>query len=412
MGYSGSVIKGTSWMSGFRMFSRIISLIKIAVFARILTPSQFGIFGIATLVLALLEILTETGVNIILIQSKNEIDKYVNSAWVVSIIRGIFISLCIVLLASSIGSFFNAPNAFGILLLISLVPFIRGFINPSEVAFQKDLKFNYEFWFRSSIFVFDGTTSIILVILTHSVYSLIWGLIAGALLELLISFILIKPLPRFHIHKDYLKEIFHKGKWITAYGVFSYIAENGDNLVVGKVIGTSALGIYEMAYNISTLPISEVTDVISKVVFPVYAKISEDARRLKSAFIKSTLAITVLVAALGSILLLFPSQIITIILGDKWLSVVPVLRVLVAYGVLRAISGSASALFLGVEKQKYVTNMTFVRFAGLAVTIYPLVKTFGIIGAGYSALISVIIETPVIIFYVWKILKFNDIRKY
>ena len=392
-------------MSGFRMVSRGVAFLKMAVLARILTPAQFGIYGIATLVLALLEILTETGINVILIQSKNEIDEYNDSAWVVSIIRGIIISLCIIVSTPFIASFFNTPKAVNILLLISLVPFIRGFINPAEVKLQKDLKFHYEFWFRTSIFTFDAMVAVITVILTHSVYSLVWGLIAGALLEVIISFTMIKPLPGFNVRKNYFNEIFHKGKWITAYGVFSYIAENGDNLTVGKVMGASALGIYEMAYNISTLPISEISDVVSKVVFPVYTKMAEDKQRLKSAFAKSTLVISILTLSMGLVLFMFPGQLIGFVLGNKWLSGVPVLRILAIYGVLRAISGPASALFLAVEKQKYVTNMTFTRFAGLAITIYPLVKTFGLIGAGYSALISVIVEIPVIVFYVWKVFK-------
>jgi len=403
MGYSGETVKGISWMSGFRMVSRVVAFLKMAVIARILTPAQFGIYGIATLILALLEILTETGINVILIQSKKGIDEYNNSAWVVSIIRGVIISLCLIASAPFIASFFNTPSAMNILLLISLVPFIRGFINPAEVKFQKDLKFHYEFWFRTAIFTFDAVVAVITVILTHSVYSLVWGLTAGALLEVIISFTMIKPLPKLNIRKDYFNEIFHKGKWITAYGVLSYIAENGDNFTVGKVMGASALGIYEMAYNISTLPISEITDVVSKVVFPVYTKMVEDKQRLKSAFAKSTLVISILTILMGLILFVFPSQLISLVLGDKWLSAVPVLRVLAVYGVLRAIFGSTSALFLAVEKQRYVTNMTFVRFAGLAITIYPLVKTFGIIGAGYSALLSVVIEIPVITFYVWKV---------
>jgi O-antigen/teichoic acid export membrane protein len=383
----------------------------MAVIARILSPAQFGIYGIATLVLALLEILTETGINIILIQSKNEIDEYNNSAWVVSIIRGTFISLCIIISTPFIASFFNTPNAVNILLLISIVPFIKGFINPAEVKLQKDLKFHYEFWFRTSIFTFDAMVAVIAVILTHSVYSLVWGFAAGALLEVLISFTLIKPVPRLNIRKDYFNEIFHKGKWITAYGVFSYIAQNGDNLTVGKIMGASALGIYAMAYNISILPISEITDVVSKVVFPVYSKIVEDKQRLMSAFVKSTLVISLLTILMGLILFMFPGQLISLVLGDKWLSGVPVLRILAVYGVLRAISGSASALFLAVEKQKYITNMTFMRFAGLAITIYPLVKTFGLIGAGYSALISVVVEIPLIIFYIWKVYKPVNILK-
>jgi O-antigen/teichoic acid export membrane protein len=405
MGYSSNVIRGASWMSGFRIFTRILSFLKMAVLARLLTPSQFGIFGIATLVLMLLEMLTETGINVVLIQSRSKIDEYVNSAWIVSVIRGVFIGLCIIILAPFVTSFFNAPDAFNILLLISIIPFVRGFINPSEVKLQKDLKFHYEFWFRSSIFTFDTIVAVIFVIITHSVYGLVWGMIAGVLLEVILSFVLMRPIPQLHIRKDYFSEIFHKGKWVTAYGFFNYIAQQGDNIMVGKIMGASSLGIYGMAYNISTLPISEITDVVSKVVFPVYTKIAGDTQRLRSAFIRSTSVISLATIVMGGVLFFFPNQIISIVLGNKWLSAVPVLRVLVIYGVLRAISGSASALFLGVEKQKYVTNMTFLRFAGLAITIYPLVNMFGLVGAGYSALISVVVEIPVIAYYVIKVLK-------
>lgn len=405
MGYSANVIKGASWMSGYRIFTRGLSFLKMAVLARLLTPAQFGIYGIATLVLMLLEMLTETGINIILIQSKEKIDEYIDSAWIVSIIRGIFISLCIVLSAPFIASFFNTPDAYNILLLVSIIPFLRGFINPSEVKLQKDLKFNYEFWFRGSIFTFDAITAVIFVFLTHSVYGLVWGMIAGVLLEIMLSFILMKPIPKLHIRRNYFNEIFHKGKWVTLYGIFNYVAQQGDNIIVGRLMGASSLGIYSMAYNISILPISEITDVVSKVVFPVYAKIGGDIQRLRSAFTKSTLVIALSAIIMGAIIFLFPSQIISIILGEKWLSAVPVLKVLAAYGVLRAIFGSASALFLGVEKQRYVTNMTFVRFIGLAITIYPFVKMFGLIGAGYSALISVVLEIPIITYYVFKVLK-------
>ena len=407
MGYSRRVVKGISWMSGFRMLTRALSFLKTAVLARVLTPSQFGIFGIASLVLAFLEMLTETGINIFLIQSKKQIDEYINSAWVVSIIRGAFVSLCIVISTPFITAFFNTPNASSILLLISLVPFIRGFINPSVVKLQKELKFHYEFLFRGSIFILDAVVSIIFALLTHSIYSLVWGLVAGAILEVILSFLLLRPIPRLSIRKDYFSEIFHKGKWVTAYGVFNYFAQEGGNIAVGRIIDTPALGIYQMAYKFSTLPISEVTDVVSKVVFPVYSIIGEDKARLKSAFIKSTSAIAVAAIAMGIILFLFPREIVLIGLGDKWLSVVPVLKVLAIYGVLRAISGSVSALFLGVEKQKYVTNMTFLRFAVLAITIYPFVQMYGILGAGYSALLSVLIEIPLIVYYIMKVFKHN-----
>jgi PST family polysaccharide transporter/lipopolysaccharide exporter len=85
-------------------------------------------------------------------------------------------------------------------------------------------------------------------------------------------------------------------------------------------------------------------------------------------------------------------------LGTQWLSAAPALKVLAIYGILRAISAPSSVVFLAAGKQNYVTVMTFARFAALIITIYPLVLAFGMVGAAYSALLSVLIELPVIAF--------------
>ena len=408
MGYTRQAIKGISWMSLFRIISRILAFFKIAVLARVLTPSQFGVFGIASIVLAFLEIITETGINIILIQAKKETKEYLDSAWVVSIARGIIICLGIIIFSPLISSFFKTPDAFGILLLISLVPLIRGFINPAEIQFRKELNFKYEFWFRTILFLVDATVAIIFALITQSVYSLVIGLLAGALLEVILSFVLIKPTPKLILNGTYLREILHKGKWITAYGILNYLSENGDNIFVGKMLGSSSLGIYQMAYKLSILPISEVSDVVSQVVFPVYSKIEEDTKRLLKAYFK-TMALTILGAvSLGGIIFLFSKELVTIILGSQWLPAVPVLKVLSIYGIFRTISGPTSALFLAKGKQNYVTLMNFTRFATILITIYPLILTYGMMGAGYSVLIGVLIELPIIIFFVIRILRSID----
>ncbi|PIY94773.1 MAG: hypothetical protein COY68_01300 [Candidatus Levybacteria bacterium CG_4_10_14_0_8_um_filter_35_23] len=406
MGYTKTTITGISWMSSFRIITRILSFLKIAILARILTPAQFGIFGIGFLVLTFLEIFLETGINIILIQAKKQIDNYMDSAWVISIVRGIILSLLILTLAPFIANFFNTPEALGILLFISTIPFIRGFINPAEVKFRKDLNFKYEFWFRTAIFFTDSAATVLMALVTHSIYSLVFGLLVGAVTEVVLSFVLIKPIPKLRLRKGYFGEIIHKGKWITAYGIFNYLGENGDNIVVGKVLGSTSLGVYQMAYKLSILPISEVSDVVSQVVFPVFTKIEIDTKRLIKAFLKTTVVISLGSVVVGGIIYFFSSEIILIILGNQWISASPVVKILSLYGILRAISGPASALFLAKGKQSYVTYMVFVRFIVLAATIYPLVLVFGMIGAGYSALLSVLVEIPIIIYLISKI--YND----
>ena len=96
MGYLKQTVINVSWAGILRASTRIITFIRIIVLARILTPSQFGVFGIASLVLSFLEILTETGINVFLIQEKKAIKYYINDAWLVSILRGILISVFII----------------------------------------------------------------------------------------------------------------------------------------------------------------------------------------------------------------------------------------------------------------------------------------------------------------------------
>lgn len=106
MGYTNKSIKGFAWLGTNRIIIRGISLLRIAILARILSPLQFGIFGIASIILDVLEIFTETGINIILIQNRQNSDKYISTAWIVAILRGFIIFSVIFLLAPFISVFF------------------------------------------------------------------------------------------------------------------------------------------------------------------------------------------------------------------------------------------------------------------------------------------------------------------
>src|SRR3990172_12131370 len=108
MGFYKDTIKGISWMGSLRGVMRSMSFVRLAILARILTPAQFGVFGIASLILSFLEIVTETGINVFLVQQKDDIDEYINTSWVVSITRGILISLIILILAPTISTFFGS----------------------------------------------------------------------------------------------------------------------------------------------------------------------------------------------------------------------------------------------------------------------------------------------------------------
>ena len=399
MGYTKDAVKGVSWITLLRIGTRVITFVRLAILGRLLTPTQFGYFGIATLILSLLEILTETGINVFLVQQKGNIKEYLNSAWVVSIARGIILALVIVISAPFVASFFNASEAYLVIVLTSVVPLIRGFINPAIITYQKELLFQKEFKLRSLLFFVDVIISILTGFITKSAIAFVYGLIASAIIEVVLSYTLFSLCPRFHIEYEKVMHVIKKGWWVTVTGIFSYFAENGDNLTVGKLLGSSSLGIYQIAYKFSTLPISEITNVVNQVIFPVYARFSDDTERLWNAFIKVTIFSSLGAFALGSIIFFFAEPILLFFMGNQWIAAIPVIKILAIYGIFRTVFGNFAPLFLSLGKQSYVAQMTFFRVAALLISVIPFVMHFGMVGAGYAMLLSVVVEIPIIIYF-------------
>lgn len=405
MSYIRKTVKGVSWIGALRAATRLVAFGKIAIVARLLTPAQFGLYGIASLVLSLLEIFTETGINVFFLQKEGNLKEYINTAWVISIFRGSIIAILIVISAPFISTFFNSPDSYYLIILISLVPFIRGFINPAEIRFLQEMNFQKEFFFRSVLFLFDASVAVVYALLTKDPASLVYGLIAGAFLEVVLSLIFIHPKPNLRIDVTKAKYIIQRGKWLTGYSVFKYIFENGDDIVVGKVLGPATLGIYQVAYKLAILPITEVADVFGKATLPIFVDIADNKKQLRKALLYTTAGVFVLLLPLVTVLWLFPEVIITILLGEQWLSAVSVLKVLAFYAIIRALVNPALTVFLALKKQEIVSLTSFVGTAILFSTIFPLLSFYGLVGVGIATIIASLTTVPIVMYYAWKLLK-------
>src|SRR3990170_1960854 len=248
MGYLKDTIRGISWIGGLRGITRLVTLLKLAILARLLTPAQFGLFGIAALVLAFLEIISETGINVFLIQHKGKYEEYVDTAWVVSIIRGAAISLFIFLLSPFIAVFFKNSAVTPLLYLTALIPLVRGFINPINIRYQKNLEFAKELSYRFAVTFIEFSASIYFAFVLRSPESLLYAMIVSGIFEVFLSFIFIKPNPKLKFEIKKASEIIKKGKWVTGFGLFNYLFSKGDDIVVGRILGEAPLGIYQNAY--------------------------------------------------------------------------------------------------------------------------------------------------------------------
>jgi O-antigen/teichoic acid export membrane protein len=358
-----------------------------------------------------LEVITETGINVFLIQEKDNVQKYLDSAWVVSIIRGTLMSLLIIFSAPFVTHFFKTPEVTNLLYLISAVAFIRGFINPMEVSFQKNLQFAKQFLFQGILYLIGAGIAISYGLMTHSESAMIISMIVVAIVEVVLSFIIFKDKPKLKLDKEKFMKVIHSGKWITGAGIFGYIFQNIDNITVGKLLGTTSLGFYQQSYSVSTLPVSGVSDIFNVVMFPILVKISGDVKQLKTAFYKAVSAVLAMAIVFGIVIIFFTKPIILLFLGPKWFSIEPVLKVLAIFGVFKSILNSTYSLFLSLKMQKIVMLSELFGIIGMGVAIYPMVLKFGILGAGYSTIIAVICSLPVVIINVQKIFSLKNVKE-
>ena len=346
------------------------------------------------MVLALLELMTETGINIFFLQNRDKIEKYLNTAWVISIIRGFLISILVLLITYPITDFFGAPQARPLLFLMAIIPIIRGFLNPSTIKFQRNLEFHREFVYRGTITIMETAAMIGFTWWLNNPIGLVLGLMTAGLTEVAMSYLLIKPWPKFKFNLSQAKDIVSSGKWVTGFIVLDYLFTKSDNIVFGKFLGTAPLGIYRMSYTLSTLPVTEISDVFYKVAFPTFSKMITEKKNLGRAIRTIVLTICILTTIAG-IGIWFFADYITIVLGNKWAAAIPVIKVLAFLGILRSLSFSFNSVFMAFGKQKYVTFILLASVVGLLATIVPLVNRFGLVGAGYSAIIGAALSLPV-----------------
>jgi len=280
-----NAIKSTLFVFLGQVFSRLLTFTKIIVLSRILTPADFGTIGIALLTYSTMEILTKTGFDEKLVQERELHDKLISTTWVVNIIRGFLIMIILVLGSRTIESFFNQPKIAQVTNIIAIAAFVKGLTNTKLILFQKKLQFKTLFLIDIGRILIDFFASVTFAIYLKNAMALALGYLFGTITYTLLSFTTKIGTPSFKFEYKTAMKMFKFGKWVWLASLLVFIITNGDDAFVGKFLGITALGLYQMAYKISTLVISDVTYVISKVSFPFYSLFQSNVKKLMKSYI-------------------------------------------------------------------------------------------------------------------------------
>jgi PST family polysaccharide transporter len=401
---SNKMAKGAAWMVGFKMVERGIGLVSTIVLARLLEPGDFGLVAMATAFLGLLALLTSFSFDVALIQ-KQDADRHLyDTAWTFNVIFGLLLSLTLAISAIPLAEFYNEARLEKILYVLAFSTFVGGFGNIGPVAFRKDLQFHKEFYFLLTKKLMGFTVCMVLAFTLRNYWALVWGTFAGNMLALLLSYKVHPYRPRFCLSGR--KELFGFSMWLFINNTIFFSYHRTADFIISKVLGSHALGVYTIAYELSNLPTTELVAPINRAVLPGYSKMANDPAAMRQGFLNvlSMIALCAIPAGVG--IALVADLMVTVVLGDKWREAIPLIQMLAVSGVVVALQTNTGSLYMALGKPRYLTMLSlfhvFILFIPLLII---LLNQNGLIGIAEAYLLSNLTIWPINYFIVSRLIK-------
>jgi O-antigen/teichoic acid export membrane protein len=172
---SGRVIRSGLWMAAMNLTGRVLGMVRLLVLARLLTPHDFGLFGISLVVLSLIDSFSDTGTQLALIRQPTRARDLFYTAWTLGPIRGGVIAGLTMILAPAVGTFFGSPEAVVIMRVMAFVPLIRGLTNIGIVEFRKELALRRHYLLNAVGVVADLCAAVSLALWLGNAWALVGG---------------------------------------------------------------------------------------------------------------------------------------------------------------------------------------------------------------------------------------------
>ncbi|HEY4673724.1 MAG TPA: lipopolysaccharide biosynthesis protein, partial [Nitrososphaerales archaeon] len=278
-------LRGFFWTSTGTGIQVLLQVAVLAVLARLLTPSDFGLVAAASVVVSFSEIFSWFGMAPVVVQRPTLEARHVRTGFTLSLLFGVLLAGLIWLLAPAIASSLRMNELTPVLRVMVLVFPFHGASTISGCLLLRELRFRCLVKISVVSYALGyGVVGVSLAFMNFGVWALVGGSLARSVLGCIILLLVQPHQKKPQIDRDALKELMYFGGGFTIYRIFNYFALEGDNLVVGRWLGTGALGLYGRAYQLMAMPAGLYGQVVDSVLFPVIAKMQNETERLATAY--------------------------------------------------------------------------------------------------------------------------------
>ena len=320
--YGRTAKVGAVWSLLRRGGQELVAIPTSAIMARLLVPEEFGVAAAASFFILLATRLTQFGFNAAIVRVKELRPDHTSSVFAVNLAFGVAVYFVLFASAPYIGSFLRSPEAGALLPHAALVFLITPFGTVPSALIARRMQFRYMAagdWTDTTV---GAVASVILAMNGYSYWSLVYGQLAGTALRVMLKMYLSGWRPSVWVSSAALRELLSFGLGLQTKRLFEFATNNLDTLVVGRVLGMTALGVYDKAFTTMNRLVNRLT--LGDVYFRIFSIIHEEPLRFRRAYSRLVLSVSMLGLPAFAVAIVVARPLFVLMYGDNWLpAVVP-----------------------------------------------------------------------------------------
>jgi O-antigen/teichoic acid export membrane protein len=341
---AGRTARGVAWVTGARLAGQVAQFAASVVLARLLLPDAYGLVAIVWTFTGFAFLFNDLGIGAALVQSRTITEADASTAFFINAAVGICLTLVVLLLSGPISALVHQPQVAGLLALASVAFTLSNTMVPTALL-ERRMRFRVVAAIDLSTAVLGFAVSVVAAALGLGAKSLVIGPLATAASSTVISFVAAGWVPRARPSRESARRLFAFGKHVTAFNVVNYWARNGDNVLIGRFVGAGELGLYNRAYMLMLMPVTQVAGVLGRVLLPVFSAMQDDPARLRAAVLRVSRASGVLFFPIVLGLAATANNFVLVAFGPRWRGAIPLVAILAFSAgpqILSAMSGLIS----------------------------------------------------------------------
>jgi O-antigen/teichoic acid export membrane protein len=379
----------TSFASG-----KLLVLITTAVLARLLSPQQFGIVAFATVAVNWLGVLKDLGLGGAVIQRRDDTEEAAQTAYILNLGVSALLTVGTALAAPAVASFFREPLVVPILRVLSFTFLIQALGAIHVVLLRRNLDFRRKLVPDVGQAMVKGIASIAFAVAGFGVWSLVWGQLIGALASSILAWVVFPWRPRFHLHRRLVRPLMRFGVPLLLTDIEAAIWSNLDYVVVGRMLGDTALGVYTLAYRLPEMLILSVWRVLGGAIFPFFSTIQEFPNLLRKGFLATIRYSQIVVVPLCVGLFITAGPAVHVLFGEQWRGAIPVLRLLALFAFFGSVGVNIGDVYKAIGRPDILAKLALLELVLLTPALI-LGARHGLIGVGAAHAVVAAIDTVI-----------------